>query len=659
MKHISVALTLSLNALIFIFCGWFTSCKKEVAPTFVPFTLTTNDLPILEYEPFNVNETIINYDIRYATSWVIPVDSKIPSDTMKFASDDTLYYFQLPISAKGKSYKIIRQNSVTSQRYYLSTEQEGNLLFREISPISLDQYENKENRIFRISLSKDGEYYVDVSAIYSRPRYFRREATDDEESSNRKRDTYKDELIPTPIFKNSPKQNLIFSTKYLEKTEYITLDSLWHLRRLKLYENNYHDFSFHLLPEHYKNHDILIEHTILPDSRKERYLLRYLQLQRDAQRRTSWEIDPNPILDLTPQQYDDFTEETVYRTFEIFEENIILVYEERFREGVKHKLIYSMVPMPDPDNHSDKKYMFSQNNYMFLSGSSGDAHYHDMEEASVVKNYLIWYGKKHDEIWKLNMLLETGKDREYYQVNMEAYNELAKILRTSGFVSEKYITQWHNYFKEADAYYTENHIGADASEYFNYDIFLNSIEINAAEDLLNEYITITKVSRISPDRTVVTACFDFDHTELTFELSLHDGKWLIDSQNTDTGIYTPAQQPLVILFMTDAEKQQAHMINFNKMGYEDRLYFLIETAIYEFRTNGISVDIIDPCKYHHVNFGDNIIIDIDDFKPSDMLLYVPGKAPLYINNIYGDKIWWQDISTYFDIKMNIRSFYLY
>lgn len=80
--------------------------------------------------------------------------------------------------------------------------------------------------------------------------------------------------------------------------------------------------------------------------------------------------------------------------------------------------------------------------------------------------------------------------------------------------------------------------------------------------------------------------------------------------------------------MTDAEKQQAHMINFNKMGYEDRLYFLIETAIYEFRANGISVDITDPCKYHYVNFGDNILIDIDNFKPSDILLYMPSKAPL-------------------------------
>lgn len=136
--------------------------------------------------------------------------------------------------------------------------------------------------------------------------------------------------------------------------------------------------------------------------------------------------------------------------------------------------------------------MFSQNSYMYLSSRSGDAHYHDMEEASVVKNYLIWYGKKHDEICKLNMLLEPGKDREYYQVNMEAYNELAKILRKSGFVSEKYITQWHNYFKEADAYYTENHIGGDAPEYFNYDIFPNLIEMNAAEYSLNEYITIMK-----------------------------------------------------------------------------------------------------------------------------------------------------------------------
>ena len=627
-------------------------------PAFRPFTITTADLPLLDYKPFRTDKKITNEDIEWMVLFGKTDEAPIrPSSTVTFTPEEQWSFHALPTGKDSDSYFILRCKKQESEtKYYFAYTTKEGISLREISrEVHLPPPNGMtEHRLFRISLSSEGEYYVDISQT--------RTTSDSFERTNIwadpflvRRDYYSTERGPADIRAEYPDSvaPVIFSSEDLESSDYITLDSLWNQFRMSEYYNDLPDVMFHVLPPCYKNHDLVVERT--KTAAGDRYLLRRLNLKWDGQEqrnRIAFQgINPDnkPLLDLTPKRLDPLTGETVTTQFQIFAGNFVEIYEKRMRDSLIQQNIYSFFPYyqepPDDDLLDD------QIHYQLIQGVDSvlcdRSRCDDLPEAVATKNYMQWLARN-NELQNLDLINTDG----IYRVDTVACNRLLELLRGSDLVSEKYLHDWQDYFAEAQKYYADNQIDDGPPEYFDYDLFLYSQEdANLSWNvILRGKTLVTRVCQITRDRSVVNVDVGYGN-ELTFALSLHNNQWKIDGLS-DYGAYYPAEEPLVI-FMAQYDNQRERMLKHYDIiqraqmdGQTDDQS--ITEVIPTFRRYGIRVDVFDPEYYDEVRFPNDSIVYLSDFYCSDALLYLPGKAPVLIPN-FDSTHDWNAIDNYFNL----------
>jgi hypothetical protein len=617
---------------------------------YTPITLTTDDLPSLQYLPFLTDKTVVDADGELE-----PVESFSGSwhpGAVVFASDEKVSCHPLPVDRHGSArYLILRRETPGIEtRFYIGFEELDRFVIKEIHPTVLipNNGTAHESR-FYLHFSEQGEYYLDLSAMQTTPwRFWRTNLLTYWEWP--KRDFYRDERTPDYDYSDylaGGAPLVTFDTKALLRTEYLPLDDIWYRFRMRSYANDLPGVAFHVLPAWYRNHDLIVERTKTAGG--DRFLLFRQDIQSDGDtlHRFAYRFHEEPLIELTPQRHDSLTKEQITTRFTIFERNIILIHEKRERGPYRHEQLYSLYPCwqtPEEYSSDDQiEYRSDNASNTWLAGSFDEYRFRG-EEAEAVMHYLKWLAEHHKELYAVDMLpLEKGR----YRVDLAAADHIVNVFRKGNLVSERYLNFWYGYFNEAQAWYADNPTDPEEGPppFFDYDLFFGSQESSEMIDAIRgSRVIVTGIRRIAPGRSVVTVNTGYE--DMTFALTFQEEKWRIDEKLNS--VYFATDEPLAI-FMAEDDRQIDRMLEHYGMEAEDRDYYeLIENTIAECQSNGVAVDLITPSRYHGVRFADGTEFDTHDFYYYDMMLYRPGQTPIVIRNIDREASR-QEIGAYFRV----------
>jgi hypothetical protein len=147
-----------------------------------------------------------------------------------------------------------------------------------------------------------------------------------------------------------------------------------------------------------------------------------------------------------------------------------------------------------------------------------------------IKGFLNWY-KDHYAI--INDIGLTKSDpKGYYMVDEKACGNYLEYLKSSGFISESYISDWGKYFTSKVQYFKEQPQNEGPPEGFEMDLILLTQE---PEVVLNAIDKLKfKTTTIKGNTAVIEVSNAYSMYD--FEMSKIDGKWMIDyiaTQNYD------------------------------------------------------------------------------------------------------------------------------
>ncbi len=149
------------------------------------------------------------------------------------------------------------------------------------------------------------------------------------------------------------------------------------------------------------------------------------------------------------------------------------------------------------------------------------------ESAVAVVNFLTWYKLNYDEISKIETINNfTGEydSTKFYSVNFTGTENYLKKLKSSGYISEKYISTWRKYFLKCEQNFKQNPQNDGPPNGFEFDFVLWTQEIDETLESINNY-KILNVNESEKNSVV-----DIEITmNLEFTLSKINGKWLIDN----------------------------------------------------------------------------------------------------------------------------------
>jgi len=146
--------------------------------------------------------------------------------------------------------------------------------------------------------------------------------------------------------------------------------------------------------------------------------------------------------------------------------------------------------------------------------------------------FLKWYKNNYENIDKIetvkNMSATNYDSTKFYSVNFEGTENYLKYMKSSGFISDKYLAYWRAYFKKCDDDFKNIPVNDGPPEGFDLDFVLITQETDYAFEKI-ETAVITKVV-IKNNQAEVCLTIDKDWA-YKYELT-YDGKnWLIDSIN--------------------------------------------------------------------------------------------------------------------------------
>lgn len=138
-----------------------------------------------------------------------------------------------------------------------------------------------------------------------------------------------------------------------------------------------------------------------------------------------------------------------------------------------------------------------------------------------VKDFLSWYGNNYKEANSFG-LVNQG-DSVFYSVNFQETEKFLAYLKSSGFVSEKYLTGFRKYFAAAQLTFDKDPVNEGPPMNFDYDIILWTQE----PDLVIERGKNPTVIFSSIQDNEATIALDV-YNKLQFDLSKENGVWKID-----------------------------------------------------------------------------------------------------------------------------------
>jgi hypothetical protein len=151
------------------------------------------------------------------------------------------------------------------------------------------------------------------------------------------------------------------------------------------------------------------------------------------------------------------------------------------------------------------------------------------EPVKTVVDFLKWYRENYEKISKIQMVnIPPLEDHDsVYTVNFEEIEEYLTYLKTSGFVSDKYLQQWRDFLVKAGKKLEQDKVNDGPPEGFDFDFVLWTQEINDTLEAIKNPKLIS--SKITQNKAVVKIDIMM---RLEFKLSKQNDKWLInDIQN--------------------------------------------------------------------------------------------------------------------------------
>jgi hypothetical protein len=147
------------------------------------------------------------------------------------------------------------------------------------------------------------------------------------------------------------------------------------------------------------------------------------------------------------------------------------------------------------------------------------------EPIKTVINFLKWYRENEKTLSKIQMvnIPSIEEKNSFYTVNFEKTEQYLAALKKSGFVSDKYMDQWRDYFKKADIKLKQNPMNDGPPDGFEFDFVLWTQEIDETLEAINNPKLIS--TQITTDNAIVTLDILM---RLEYKLSKQGDKWLID-----------------------------------------------------------------------------------------------------------------------------------
>lgn len=138
-----------------------------------------------------------------------------------------------------------------------------------------------------------------------------------------------------------------------------------------------------------------------------------------------------------------------------------------------------------------------------------------------VKGFLKWYKENYKQA---NSFGFTYQDKQgNYHVSISQGEEYLNFLKSSAYISDKYVDAWLKYFKDKAQYLEENLQNEGPPEGFEFDLVLITQE---PELVLNEINNLQfAVSENDGSKAILQIAGQFGYD---FELIKENGKWMIE-----------------------------------------------------------------------------------------------------------------------------------
>ncbi|MBX3163316.1 MAG: hypothetical protein KF900_02455 [Bacteroidetes bacterium] len=152
------------------------------------------------------------------------------------------------------------------------------------------------------------------------------------------------------------------------------------------------------------------------------------------------------------------------------------------------------------------------------------------ETTDVVFNFLHWYKNNYlhlQDSLVLGVVWENEKwdSTKYYRVNFPATEKYLETLKSTGYISDTYIEERRKYFQQCEEGFIKTPANDGPPEGFDYDLILFSQEDPGINEL--HKCRVIRNSR-HENKCEVFIEFPFE-VQYVYELSFHNGKWLIDN----------------------------------------------------------------------------------------------------------------------------------
>jgi hypothetical protein len=138
-----------------------------------------------------------------------------------------------------------------------------------------------------------------------------------------------------------------------------------------------------------------------------------------------------------------------------------------------------------------------------------------------VKDFLNWYGVHYKEATSFGFVNQGNGVN--YSVNFTETEKFLSYMKSSGFVSEAYLSNFRKYFKEAEEDFKKDPINEGPPPGFDYDIVLFTQEPELVIEKANNPIVI--LSEVHDDVATLNLNVDM---KLQFMLSRDEKGWKID-----------------------------------------------------------------------------------------------------------------------------------
>ena len=146
---------------------------------------------------------------------------------------------------------------------------------------------------------------------------------------------------------------------------------------------------------------------------------------------------------------------------------------------------------------------------------------------NTIINFYKWYRNNQNIQQCLvgNSCGEIFDSTKLYSVDFKATEKYLATLKNTGYISDKYISYWRDYFKECSENFKKNRAYDGPPEGFDYDFITNSqdfeLELNTVEK--------AKISKVIDTNDKKTITLEFiTGNKISFELSQIANKWYID-----------------------------------------------------------------------------------------------------------------------------------